>query len=267
MKFSLIISDGSHPCSTAPLQGPAEVCFEKAAKLQVQGVQLTLDSPARYPLELIQSLMEKTGLAVSGLATGEIYTRWGCSIGSGNEKTRRKAVASLQELLFYGKELGAPPLIIGAVRGRLSDAPSAPHYYHQFEESIRELLETASKVHIPLILEANDHEETDVFCDVAETYAFTQKIGSPWLSMYLDTMHLWNEKADLVGMIEQFGNKVPQIDLSGPQRTAPGPASAIDFRALMASLRHLSFAGWLTLEMRPVAQLDEVLRFLRDEGM
>ena len=49
MKFSLIISDGSHPCSTAPLQGPAEVCFEKAAKLQVQGVQLTLDSPARYP--------------------------------------------------------------------------------------------------------------------------------------------------------------------------------------------------------------------------
>ena len=35
----------------------------------------------------------------------------------------------------------------------------------------------------------------------------------------------------------------------------------------MASLRHLSFAGWLTLEMRPVAQLDEVLRFLRDEGM
>ena len=55
MKFSLIISDGSHPCSTAPLQGPAEVCFEKAAKLQVQGVQLTLDSPARYPLELIQS--------------------------------------------------------------------------------------------------------------------------------------------------------------------------------------------------------------------
>ena len=85
MKFSLIISDGSHPCSTAPLQGPAEVCFEKAAKLQVQGVQLTLDSPARYPLELIQSLMEKTGLAVSALRQ-ERFTQDGDAVSGAEMK-------------------------------------------------------------------------------------------------------------------------------------------------------------------------------------
>ena len=250
IRTSAIISDGTFPCVTAVLQGDLRDVFSRAKAAGYDCVQLTINRPEDYSVPALQSLMAETGLGVSAMATGRVYTVDGLSMGSSDETNRAACVERLCRLADLSVQIGRAAIVVGAVRGLFRDAETPEAYYRQFDRSLRELVSYCEPLQVPVILEADDHLEADSYCDPRETLAYVQEIGSPVLHMYLDTMHLYNEHFDPAEMIRIYGPHSFSVDISGENRKAPMD-SVMDFPSICRAIRESGFSGFLTFELPP----------------
>ena len=276
IRTSAIIAPGTFPCDTAILQGPYPEVFRKAAAAGYDCVQLTVKGPEDYDVPELLALMRKYGLGISAMATGRIYSVDGYCMGASGEAARRAAVDRLARLAkdaaalthtFPDGETIVPAIVIGAVRGRFADAGSPKRFYHQFDRSMRELLERCEALRVPFILEAIEQAESEAFTDPGQTLDYVRSVGSPALHMYLDTMHLYNEGFDPAEAILRFGREAWSIDISGEERRAPMD-SVLDFSAICRAIRASGFSGNLTFETKPEPPAEswrESLAFIREK--
>ena len=140
MKTSVVIADGSFETNTAPLLGSIDEVFSQAAELGYDAVSVTVNRPEDVDVEGILQAMEKYGVAVSGLATGRIYTVDGFTLGSGDETNRMEAVNRMLGHAEICAKLKGAKLIIGAIRGWTKDAGGRENYEKQFRKSMETLV-------------------------------------------------------------------------------------------------------------------------------
>lgn len=248
MRYSAIITNGHMSCNTAVMSEAPEIAIPKAAAMGYDAVQLTIASPADYDLPALKKLVADNNMTVNALATGRIYSVEHYSMGSDDEENRKTCVARLNELSDVCHELGGAALIIGACRGKTSDAATPRAYHRQFEKSMREVCDYAEKLDVPVILELIDYLESDCCNKLPETLDYLARLNKKNLSMYLDTMHLYYEKEDICGVLREYGASVPQVDISGEERLNPMD-SVIDFEVAMKALKESGFDGVLTFEL------------------
>lgn len=250
MKTSVIISDGTFPCSTAPLQGNYRELFPAAAQIGYDAVQLTVNRPEDVDVSLLRSLMQAHGLSVSALATGMGYTVDGLSLGSGSESNRQQAVERMKGHIDLAWELGGAMVIIGAIRGRSSDAESPEAFLRQLHRSVDEVVAYAESKKIVVILEANDHFETDAYITIQDTARYIRSLNSPYFRLHLDTMHMLYEHEEIHGQILDNADILVQVDISGDGRSCPGP-EGYDYPAVIQALKEAGFQGYLAFEFQP----------------
>ena len=250
MKTSVVVSNGTFPCSTAPLQGSLQEAAQQAASIGFDALQLTASGPAELDIAATQEAVRPFGLSISGIATGRANTVDGLSLGAGEEERRLRTVRRTQEFLEAARQLDHGAVVIGSLRGRFSDAASPEEYHRQFAESIRQLLPVAEQCQVPLLLESFNHLEADAFYRVRETADFIRSFHSPWLRLQLDSSHLLCEGEDPREAVLEAGDLLGQVDLSGQGRQAPGPG-AVDFPRLIRALRETDYQGYLVFEFRP----------------
>jgi len=248
MKYTAVITDGSFPSRSAAIQAPVGEAFRMAKAAGYDGVQLTIRDTSDYDAEELNALMKETGLSIDALATGRIYSVDRLSLGAGDEAVRAAAVARMEKIAEFCAKIGRPALIIGAVRGNYSDAPSKEAYMEQLKKSIREIVAFCEPLSVPVILEAIDRDESRAFCDPEETLSFVKEVNSPCFHMYLDTMHLRRENYDVTEALRNYAPFAFQVDISGEDRKAPMD-SEIDFRAAIGALMQSGFDGILNFEI------------------
>lgn len=250
MKTSVIIADGTFPCATAPLQGPYEETIRMAAQIGYDAVQLTLNRPSEVDPSRILNLAAHYGVKVSALATGRGYTVDGLSLGCGEEGGRKRAVERMKAHVDLAKKLGGARVIIGAIRGWTKDAPSRAEYFDSFHRSIRELTDYAESRGIVLILEANDHLETDAYIRIRETADYIRSVNSPSLKLQLDTMHMLYEGEEIYHQILECKDLIYQVDISGEERSCPD-GNRFDYPLLIQALKEIGYERYLAFEYRP----------------
>lgn len=250
MKTSVIIADGTFPCATAPLQGSYEETMRMAAQIGYDAVQLTLNRPSEVEPSEILKLAAHYGVKVSAIATGRGYTVDGLSLGCGGEEGRRQAVKRMKEHVDLAKKLGGARVIIGAIRGWTSDAPTKKDYYERLHKSIDELVAYAESKGIVVILEANDHFETDAYISIEETAGYIRGVNSPSLKLQLDTMHMKHEDEEIYHQILKYGDLIYQVDISGEDRSCPDGAE-FDYPLLIQALEEIGYERYLAFEYRP----------------
>ena len=250
MKTSVIIADGTFPCATAPLQGAYETVFPMAAEIGYDAVQLTVNRPEDVDASLIRKLMDQTGLRVSGLATGMGYTVDGLCLGAGDEEIRRKAVERMKGHIDLARALDGAMVIIGAIRGRFQDAGGAELFYRQFHRSVEEVVAYAEQKKIVVILEANDHLETDAYITIRDTARFIRNFHTPFFKLHLDTMHMLYENEEIEGPILENADILAQVDISGEDRSCPCEGR-YDYPSVVRALKKAGFGGYLAFEYRP----------------
>ena len=250
IRYSAVISDGSFPCNTAILQGDIETVFGQAKEAGYDCVQLTIRNRSDYSAEKLRELSAKYGIAISAMATGRIYSADGYSMASSDEQNRLTCVKRLCELADFSASIGCPAIIIGSVRGRYADAESPEEYYRQFYKSLRSLVGYCEKLDVPVILEVIERAESEAYVSPEDTLRCVEKIHSPVLHMYLDIMHLYNERLDPAETVGWYGKHSWQIDISGENRAAP-MNSALDFNKITEAIHLSGFNGTLAFEMPP----------------
>ena len=253
MKTSVVISDGTFPCSTAPLQGDLTAVAQTASQIGFDALQLTVRDPEKLDIPAVLEITRRFGLGISGIATGLANTEDGLSLGAGEESRRLRTVERMRGFLKAAGQLGHAAVVIGAIRGRFSDAASPEEYHRQLEASIRQLLPWAEAYQAPLLLESFNHLDSDAFYRVSDTAAFIRGFHSPWLRLQLDTCHLLLEGEAPGKAVRTAGDLLAQVDISGKNRRVPGPGPE-DFPGLIQALTETRYEGYLLFEYRPEAE-------------
>lgn len=255
MKYSAVIADGTFHCNTAVLQGALKEVIKKAASIGYDAVQLTVNNPNDIDVNEILEETSNYNLKVSAIATGRMYTVDGLSLGSADEANRIACVIRMKEHIDLAAKLGGAMVIIGAVRGWSSDADSLDQYHNQFNKSIAEIVQYANEKKIVVILEANDHLETDIYITIKDTANYIRSFNSPYFKLQLDTMHMLYEDEEIYQQIVENRDIIAQVDISGENRTCPD-GNKYDYPLVIKVLMDINYNGYLTFEYKPEPPVD-----------
>jgi len=250
MKTSVVVADGTFATNTAPLLGPIEEVIRQAAEIGYDAVSLTVNRPEDVETDCILTACRQYGIAVSGLATGRIYTVDGFSLGAGDESSRLEAVNRMLGHAEICAKLGGAKLIVGAIRGWTKDAGSREAYVKQFRKSMETLVARGEELEVQVLLEAISHLDSDAYCSIAETAEYIRSFHSPALRLQLDSIHLHtNGELDFYDAVLAAGDLIGQVDISDVDRMAPD-GQHFDFPLLMKALHDARYQDYLLSEFR-----------------
>lgn len=250
MKTSVVIADGTFETNTAPLLGSIDEVFRQAAELGYDAVSVTVNRPEEVDVEGLRAASEKYGVAVSGLATGRIYTVDGFGLGSRDEENRREAVNRMLGHAEICARLGGAKLIIGAIRGWTKDAGGREQYEVLFRDSVQTILARCEELGVKVLLEAISFIDSDAYCTIRETAEYIRSFRSPAFELQLDSIHIHNNRDDnFYEDILAAGDLVGQVDISDVDRMAPD-GKHFDFPLFMKALHEVKYEGYLLSEYR-----------------
>lgn len=232
----------------------AEEAIRRIAALGYDGVELCLEHPGLEP----EGLTERRCAELAAVAHDA-----GATLATVSYHGDRDPLPLRWERALRAVELtpacGCEVLIINSPR----PGPEAPpDLAAQFEAELARQLERAQAVGVTLALEPEPGLLVDGCTDMR---ALLDAVGSSHLRVNLDVGHAWLTDPDLPAAIALLGPEIVAAhfeDMAGGvhRHLLPG-AGEMDLPGILASLRAVGFAGWLTVDLFDIADApDEAAR-------
>lgn len=231
------------------LRGELPVCIRQAHSLGYDAVEIHVIEATTFPMEEVQSALQETGLKISAIVTGRIFTERGLCITSPNLDNRSAAMREMHDYIDIAAKLHATDgVILGWVKG--NRRPEDPDFDRLLAEQLRILGEYAQSLGQTILIEVINRYETNLFTSVAELRDFLIQWNLPGCRIHLDTFHMNIEEADMVRAIEIAGDSLGYFHVADSNRLAPGRGH-LDFSAMFAALERVGYHGTISLECIP----------------
>ena len=264
MKLSIAIaSEHALPSAFVVFRG-FEDSITKAAALGYDGIELALKNAEEIDRQLLQKLLEETGLQVSCISTGQVYAETGLMFTDA-DADKRKAVKNIfRELIDLAADFGRL-VNIGRVRGHIGNGDKEVSE-NLFLETALELCEDAASKKVTLILEPVNRYEINFINSVEEGVDLLKKVNHPNLKLMPDIFHMNIEDAKIGSELSRNIEHIAYIHLADSNRLAPGWGHT-DFSDIFHHLETANYDGWLSVEILPKPDPDtaaqQAINFLR----
>lgn len=246
MKISATLAPQAPLRAPTLLRGGLVRGVYRAAELGFDGVELQCKLPGQIDVPGLKRALAETGLTVSALATGTIYTQDGVSLISDDAEVCAEARRRLMAYVDLADELGGK-VIVGCARGNLCPEDSLTAMEARLADNLRPVLAYAAKHGQTVVLEAINHFENNYLQTAASCADFLRRYELDGLELLLDTYHMNLEEADQAGAIRTAGAKLGHFHLADNTRLAPG-LGCYDFAAALRALHETGYNGWLSFE-------------------
>jgi L-ribulose-5-phosphate 3-epimerase len=216
---------------------------------------LTLDSSSKEVAE-VRTLAERSGLQLSGLATG-LY--WGTNPASEDPVLRAKAETISRKQIQMAHSLGLDAvLVVPATVGAdfIPNCEIVPYdtAWQRATDFIRAVLPIAEKCCVRICIE---NVWNKFLLSPIEMRQFIAQFDSEWVGVYFDVGNVL-----AVGYPEHWinilGQQIRRVHLKDYRRAVGSVdgfveilSGDVNWPAVMAALRHAGYNGWLTAEMIP----------------
>lgn len=231
------------------LRGELPVCIRQAHSLGYDAVEIHVIEASTFPMREVQAALQETGLKLSAIVTGRIFTERGLCITSPDPKNRMEAMAELRDYIDIAAKLNATDgVILGWVKGnRRADDPE---FDQLLAQQLRILGEYAQSCGQTLLIEVINRYETNLFNTAAELRDFLTRWELPGCRIHLDSFHMNIDEADMVRAIETAGDLLGYFHVADSNRLTPGRGH-LDFSSLFSALERVGYHGTISLECIP----------------
>ena len=229
----------------------------KAAALGYDGVELALKNADEIDRQSLQSLLDKTGLQVSCISTGQVYAETGYMFTDPEVQKRNTVKRIFKEFIDLAADFGRF-VNIGRIRGRIGN-DGMLDAENRFMEMVHELCEDAASKNVTLLLEPVNRYEIDFINSVEEGVKLLEKVNRPNLKLMPDVFHMNIEDAKIGAELSRSIEHVAYIHLADSNRLAPGWGHT-DFDDLFRHLEKANYHGWLSVEILPKPEPDTAAR-------
>lgn len=252
MNNKLAITAITHADPKAPLvlRGALGQCIRQAKDLGYDAVEIhVIDAPS-FPMDEVRTALVETGMSISSIVTGRIFTQRGLCITSTDPENRNAAMKELRDYIDIAANLSATDgVIIGWVKGnrRMDD----PDFDRLLADQLRELGLYAGQRGQKLLIEVINRYETNLFNTTGELREFIETWQLPNCQIHLDTFHMNIDEASLPAAIEAAGDLLGYFHVADSNRLSPG-CGHLDFAAIFSALRRINYCGTISLECIPL---------------
>lgn len=213
---------------------------QQVARLGADSVEIladiTLDSPRR-----LRRLYTDAGLTIVSLTPDNV------DIAHHDKGQRSEAICYYQRLIQFAADLDCPRVTCHEGIGRICPVDSREAEWDRLVAACQYLASVAADQGVSLIFEPLHRGLVSQIHRVEEVCRLVDTVGSPNLSVVLDTYHLCFEEVDPVAAIQQWGRRVAAVQLGDTDRRPLGMGTA-PIAACLEGLEHAGFTGPWILE-------------------
>lgn len=249
----------------ALLSGSFDEKVAKAADLGCDGVELMVRDPADIDVDTLTRTLDRVGLTVPQIVTGELYGADGLCLVTADETIHQRAVARSQAIIDLAAHLGAI-VNVGRLRGRLAFLGDVAEPRAIALERLAAVADYAAARGVRLALEPLNRYETDFIFNAHDGRAFVEDLGRDNVGLMLDVFHMNIEDASIAGGLRHAGDRLWHVHIADSNRLAPGRGH-LDLDGVVRTLVEMGYDGTLSGEMLPLPDPDtaarETMDFLR----
>jgi sugar phosphate isomerase/epimerase len=225
-----------------------------AAAAGFDAVEIFPPSAGAVDRGALRRLLKEHGLSVAAIGTGAGWVVQKLSLTSPDEGVRKKAREFVREMIELAGSFGAPA-ILGSMQGRV-DAPSTrEEVLGWLGEALEECGEAARKFGVPFLYEPLNRYETNLFNRQTEAAQYLRGLKTRNIRLLCDLFHMAIEEADLAATLRECGSLVGHVHFADSNRRAIGMGHT-DVGPIMAALRGIEYAGYLSAEILPLPDAD-----------
>ena len=250
MKLSLTISSAGSPKAPILFRGDYAESISRAARIGYRAVELHVRDPKAIDRKAILQALEKTGVEISTIGTGQAYGEDRIFFTSPDGEVRKAAVQRIKDQIDFASRLGAK-VIIGLIKGPLPESePEKGLALANAVRCLRECADAAGKASVQLAIEAINRYESNFLCTAEETERIIDEVGSSVVGLHLDTFHMNIEETSIEDAIRKHAARLMHMHLADSNRRVPGMGH-LDFHTILSALKQIGYQGYLGLECLP----------------
>ena len=208
------------------------------------GVELGVRNLEQYSAADYVALLGDFDLKPTMIATGILARERALSLSHSDEQERGRAVSGLIEIMEFAAEMDCG-VICGLVKGPAE--PGRDGAARHLKGSVRRLAPHASRLRVPLLIEATNRFSALPATILAEAADIVRDLDNPYLRILPDTYHMNMEEADIGHALAAHLSLYRSIHISDNNRFFPG-YGLIDFFKILALLKGMGYRGTMAIE-------------------
>ena len=229
--------------------------FARAAKLGFDAVEIFPSSATELNPDEIAALCERHRMKIAAIGTGAGWVKWKLRLTDPDADVRRRARDFVGGIIDLAGRFNAPA-ILGSMQGRWGDGVSREQALGWLAEAVDEAGARAEGHGVPFLYEFLNRYETNLFNRIDDSLEFLKGLRTRNVKLLCDLFHMNIEETDLAAALRLAGPLVGHVHFADSNRRAIGLGHT-DMAPIMAALRDIGYAGYLSAEILPLPDSDQ----------
>jgi sugar phosphate isomerase/epimerase len=243
------------------LWDPLPEACRKAKALGYDAIELFPPSAEGVDAALLEKSLKDNGLKLAAVGTGAGWVLRQLTLTSPDRRVRDEALLFAKGIVDLAGRFGAPA-ILGSMQGRSASWPVATNH---LAVALEALGEHARKHGVTFLLEPLNRYEGNLINTIEGAAELIRCLSTRNVTILADLFHMNIEERDLCAALRAGGPLITHVQLADSNRRPAGHGHT-DFREVAATLKSMSYAGYLSAEALPWPNPDEAAR-LAMEGI
>ncbi len=225
---------------------PIEMTIERLARLGFDQIEIS-GEPEKHDVGHIRQLLDKAGMTCFGSVTLMLEER---NLLAKDSDQRRRSIQYVKDCAQLVHQLGGCELtVVPGTVGKLVPDATPDEEWEWAVAALKEIDAYAEPLGVQLAIEPINRFETYFINRGAQALALAEQVG-PRCGVCLDIFHMNIEEENLVGAIQEVGDRLINFHVSDSNRMAPGQGH-IDWPLILKTLKAVDYRGPLSVEFSP----------------
>jgi sugar phosphate isomerase/epimerase len=261
MKYSIVISASKTSFGPIVFREGLKKNIMKANKLGYDGVELAVKNPELIDLKGLKKIIEKTGMVIVAVGTGQLYFDEGLSFSDPAKVIRNEAVKRVCKIIDFANNFQSS-VIIGAIRGRITGNNIKVELEKRkaekrINECLKKCMDYSMKFSTQFLLEPANRYEINIFNTLEETVNFLNGKKGEYdmerIGILADTFHMNIEEPIIAESIYKYFDFIKHLHFADSNRWAPGYGH-INFKEILDLLEKNNYKRFISFEMFPLPE-------------
>ncbi len=231
--------------------------FSLLAECGYQGVELNLTQPLGIEQDSLERMLKSSGLVVPSFMTGEAYHD-GLCLSSPHPEVRSAAVQLLISHIEVAERFGSL-LVLGQLRGRLTDEPDADLAEERIVAGLKQVAEQAERRGVEFVIEPVNHLQVGFHNTLADVLRLIDKVGSSAMKPMVDTVHMNIEETSLTEPIRACSASLRHIHVCESNGGLLG-SGHVDFSSVFSALEEIGYEGFASVKVYRNSTFEQAAR-------
>lgn len=258
MKIAVTIAGAQAKASAFVVWRGFREAIKKAAEYGYDGVELALKGADELTAGDLRGWLRDYHMEVSCITTGQVFADRGLYFTHPDRAMRQKTIAVFTDLIDLAGEFGGL-VNAGRSRGFVGPGQTPAEAEQLFVDTMQVLCDRAAARQVQVLIEPVNRYEINFVNTLDQGAAILARVGRQNCGLHADVFHM-NIEDDRIGeSLIRNGRWVRYLHLADSNRLAPG-LGHLDFAQVMAALKTIRYDGWVSAEILPGADPDQMAR-------